>query len=173
MSYPETEERIYPNPDDWKIVADGRDFHEDMESGVVVLRPRKRRPVRKITSSRDVHKLVSDAGYLDREALYGIYLGPAGKVLGIYVMALGGQTAAVVEPGILLRTGLVLGAKEVVMCHNHPSGQPEPSAEDVALTERCQRLGAAVGLPIADHVIVAGDGYFSFLDARMLLKELR
>jgi DNA repair protein RadC len=56
----------------------------------------------------------------------------------------------------------------VIFVHNHPSGEPTPSAEDLALTERLCRAGELLGVRVLDHVILGHEGYFSFLDAGLL-----
>jgi DNA repair protein RadC len=57
------------------------------------------------------------------------------------------------------------GASAAILVHNHPSGAPEPSADDLTLTERLAQAGELLGIALLDHVIVAAEGYFSCLDA--------
>ena len=56
-------------------------------------------------------------------------------------------------------------ASGVIFVHNHPSGEPTPSPEDVALTARLRQAGDLLGIRVLDHIIIASEGYFSFLDA--------
>jgi DNA repair protein RadC len=59
-------------------------------------------------------------------------------------------------------------AAAVVAVHNHPSGDPTPSSEDRDVTRRLQRAGELLGIPLADHVVVSGSGYFSFREHGIL-----
>jgi DNA repair protein RadC len=63
---------------------------------------------------------------------------------------------------------VLLGASAVIVVHNHPSGDPTPSAEDVALTGRLVDAGKILGIPVLDHVIVAGERTMSFAEKSML-----
>ena len=59
------------------------------------------------------------------------------------------------------------------MCHNHPSGNCDPSEEDVAVTHNLERVGEIMGIEVLDHIIVCYDSYFSFLDNNMMIKNKR
>ena len=78
------------------------------------------------------------------------------------------ENGAPVVPGDVFRNLVREAAAGVVFAHNHPSGEPTPSAEDIALTERLRRAGDLLGLRVLDHVILGHEGYFSFLDAGLL-----
>jgi len=80
----------------------------------------------------------------------------------------GGVTASPVAPADVFRALVREAAAGVIFVHNHPSGEPTPSPEDVALTERLCRAGELLGVRVLDHVILAHEGYFSFLDAGLL-----
>ncbi|MBI5512365.1 MAG: hypothetical protein HY909_01275 [Deltaproteobacteria bacterium] len=84
------------------------------------------------------------------------------------ILARGTPSSCAVSPRVVLTFGLREGASSVVMVHNHPSGDPVPSADDLRFTEQLASLGEALELPVTDHVIVAREGTFSFLDAGLL-----
>jgi DNA repair protein RadC len=69
--------------------------------------------------------------------------------------------AALVHPRDVFREAIRRNAAAVVLVHNHPSGDPEPSRDDLELTRRLHRAGALVGIEVLDHVIVAKGGYVS------------
>jgi DNA repair protein RadC len=100
---------------------------------------------------------------LDREELVGLALDAGGRVLGEHRFAEGGGCSVQFKPrdvfGLLLREG----AASVVLVHNHPSGNPEPSIEDRRLTQRLRRAGVLIGVPVLDHIVVARGGYQSIL----------
>ncbi len=85
-------------------------------------------------------------------------------VLAEVCISKGGLTGTVVDPKIVFGRALAMRAAAMVLVHNHPSGNPRPSASDRELTRSLCRAGLLLDLPILDHVIVAGDGYVSFAD---------
>jgi len=104
--------------------------------------------------------LVAD---LDREAFWVLLLDGKNKIIGINLVALGSLTACLVHSREVFKPAVVGSAAAVVLVHNHPSQQPEPSAEDVALTERLRAAGALLGINVLDHVIVTAEGRYHSL----------
>src|SRR5262249_16767808 len=83
------------------------------------------------------------------------------RVLGEEMVSLGTLTASLVHPREVFRPALRASAAALILVHNHPSGDPTPSAEDRAVTERLARAGEILGVRVLDHVIVAERGYVS------------
>jgi DNA repair protein RadC len=104
--------------------------------------------------------LVAD---LDREGFWVLLLDGKNKIIGINLVALGTLTACLVHSREVFKPAVVGSAAAVVLVHNHPSQQPEPSAEDVALTERLRSAGSILGIAVVDHVIVTADGRYHSL----------
>lgn len=102
------------------------------------------------------------------ERFVAIALDAKNRPVGELCIAVGGLSACPVAPADVFRALLQEAAAGVVFVHNHPSGEPTPSPEDVALTERLCAAGELLGIRVLDHVIVGHDGYFSFLDAGLL-----
>lgn len=123
----------------------------------------------RIQSSRDV-----DAAFRPRlahaptEQFIAIPLDSKNRPLGEMKVGVGGIATCPVSPSDVFRSLIYWGAAAAVFVHNHPSGEPTPSADDVALTERLRRAGEIIGIRVLDHVIVGQEGYFSFLDAGLL-----
>lgn len=83
---------------------------------------------------------------------------------------MGSLDASVVHPREVFKAAIVANAAALICAHNHPSGDPEPSREDRAITERLRQAGTLLGIPVLDHIVL-GDGtthYFSFADAGLL-----
>jgi DNA repair protein RadC len=122
-----------------------------------------------ITCSRDVADALGprlrDAA---REHFYALALDAKNRPVAEILVAVGGLTACAVTPADVFRMVLREPAASVVFVHNHPSGEPSPSPEDVTVTDRLRQAGSVLGLKVLDHVIVARDGHFSFLDAGLL-----
>ena len=84
------------------------------------------------------------------------------------ILSVGSLDASVAHPREVFREAVLGGASAVVVFHNHPSGDPTPSRDDVALTRRLIEAGAIVGIDVLDHVILADTRYFSFKETRTL-----
>jgi DNA repair protein RadC len=92
-----------------------------------------------------------------QEVVLCLHLDGRHRVRGVQEVARGGLAAAQVDLRVLLAAALVGAAQAIVLCHNHPSGDPTPSADDLALTRRVQEAAELLGIELLDHVIV-GDG---------------
>ncbi|BDG10258.1 RadC family protein [Anaeromyxobacter paludicola] len=112
-----------------------------------------------------VHELLRHAAHADRESFYVVLLDVRGRLLRTLRVAEGSLSQCPVSPRDALRPAVREGAHGVVFVHNHPSGDPAPSAEDAELTERLRAAAELVGVLARDHVIVAAGGYYSFVEA--------
>jgi DNA repair protein RadC len=126
----------------------------------------KRSPIR---SSRDIvaalTPLLADS---EVERFLAIPADARNRPIGRIELAKGGLHACPVSPADAFRSLLRAAASGVVFVHNHPSGDPSPSPEDIALTDRLERAGELVGVRVLAHVILAREGSFSFADAGLL-----
>jgi len=123
-----------------------------------------RRGERLLEPSR-VAELMRRAAHAEREGFHVVLLDVRGRLLRAEQVAEGSLTQCPVSPRDALRPAVREGAHGVVFVHNHPSGDPSPSAEDFDLTERLRAASDLVGVLARDHVIVAAGGYFSFVEA--------
>jgi DNA repair protein RadC len=122
-----------------------------------------------IRSSKDVHAALGPRlATAEREHFYALALDAKNRPLAEILLAVGGLTACGVAPADLFRAVLREPAAAVVLVHNHPSGDPAPSDDDVLLTRKLVAAGALLGLSVVDHVIIGRNGYFSFTDAGLL-----
>lgn len=95
--------------------------------------------------------------------VFGILaLNAKGDVIGEELLSGGSATACIVSPREFFRAALRLGAASAIAWHNHPSGESAPSREDVNLTRRLRTAGEDLGIPLADHIVMASDGGTSF-----------
>ena len=108
-------------------------------------------------------------GDADREHFCVAALDARRKVIGVQIVSVGTLSASLVHPREVFKPAILLNAAAVVVCHNHPSGDPSPSAEDRECTRRLQRAGELLGIPLADHVIIGAEAsYFSFREGGIL-----
>jgi DNA repair protein RadC len=101
----------------------------------------------------------------EREEFHVVLLDVRGRLLRSVRVAEGSLTQCPVSPRDALRPAIREGAHGLIFVHNHPSGDPSPSAEDLDLTARLRAAAEMVGLLARDHVIVADGGYHSFVEA--------
>lgn len=112
-----------------------------------------------------VAELLRPLAHAERECFHVVLLDVRGRLLRAERVAEGSLTQCPVSPRDALRPAVRVGAHGVIFAHNHPSGDPSPSAEDADLTERLRAAAELVGVLARDHVIVASSGYFSFVEA--------
>ena len=125
---------------------------------------------RQLRQSRDVADLMAPvfAG-LDREAFFVVLLDGKNRASGINLVSLGSLTAALVHPREVFKPAIAGSAAALVLVHNHPSGDPCPSSEDLVLTRRLCEVGDLVGIRVLDHIVLGHDGAFrSFADEGLL-----
>lgn len=99
----------------------------------------------------------------DHESFLVFLLNVKNKVIGYQEVARGGIDTCPVDPRMVFRAAVLEGASGVIVVHNHPSGDPAPSKEDLELTKRLKAGGELLGVAVLDHVIVAGDGRYCSL----------
>ena len=108
-----------------------------------------------IRSSRDAAVLFRQhLGNVDREFFMVAMLDQKHKVIGINTVSMGSLTASVVHPRECFKPAILSNAAALVCCHNHPSGAPQPSQEDRALTRRLVEAGQLLGINVLDHIIL-------------------
>ncbi|TKC98578.1 JAB domain-containing protein [Polyangium fumosum] len=110
-------------------------------------------------------------GHLVHEEMHLLALSGQSHFRGARMIARGGLHALAVRTSDILRAGLELAASGFALIHNHPSGNPDPSAEDIELTLRVKEAGDQVGLLFVDHVIVTASGRFSSFVANQWATE--
>ena len=102
------------------------------------------------------------------EQFKAILLNRAHKVLGIYLVSTGGVSGTAVDPKLVFAAALKANASAIILTHNHPSGNLQPSEADLQLTRKLKEAGKYLELPILDHLIITEEGYYSFADEGLL-----
>ncbi len=121
----------------------------------------------KITSSKDSQEIFRNffENHMEyREAFYVLYLNRANKPLGIYQLSVGGQTGTVADPKMCLQVALKTHSCGIILAHNHPSGNLQPSEADISLTKKIKNACGYCDITLLDHVILTKDSYYSFAD---------
>ncbi|MEO6131226.1 MAG: DNA repair protein RadC [Saprospiraceae bacterium] len=118
-----------------------------------------------VASSLDAYELVhSGMRDLTREEFWIILLDRRSKVISVEEIHIGGMSAMVVDPKIIFQRALERKASSVILSHNHPSGTPSPSIEDIRLTEKVKLAGSYIDIKVLDHIIIGDGAYYSFAD---------
>ena len=98
---------------------------------------------------------------LETEHLYAVFLDASGRLLGFRTVFVGTIQRSIVSPREILRLALQYDAAHFIILHNHPSGDPEPSPEDLAVTTKLRQVADALGIPLVDHIIIGDRQYVS------------
>lgn len=104
----------------------------------------------------------------DKEHFVLLALNNKNRVIGFKVISTGSLTASLVHPREVYRAALYFDAAAVIFLHNHPSGDPAPSPEDIEITKRLKECGDLFGIRVLDHIVLGHDRHWSFSDKGML-----
>lgn len=125
-----------------------------------------------VTGSRQLFAYMREKLHgLNKEHFIALLLDTKHRIIREDNIAIGSLNESVVHPREVFRTAIRESAAKIIFIHNHPSGNPEPSAQDRRLTERLCRTGQLVGIEVLDHLIIGDEGYFSFAEHRLLTHE--
>lgn len=121
------------------------------------------------SQSKDVYQLFQPVlSFLGHEEFWVAYLNHQNRVIVHQCLSKGGIASTTVDVRLLLRKALELGATSVILAHNHPTGNLQPSEADKLLTNKIQQAVKLIDIQLLDHLIVSENGYFSFADENML-----
>lgn len=122
-----------------------------------------------VRAPSDVARMVpAYVRHADRETFGAIYLNARQRVLDVQTIAIGSLAEVEVHPREVFRPGVRMGAHSVIVFHNHPSGECEPSQADIDLTHRLVDVGRTIGIPVLDHIVVAGSQHASLASMGMV-----
>ncbi len=126
----------------------------------------------KVKNSSDAYRIFMDNWNPDtielKEEFKVLLLNRAHRVLGISVISSGGISGTLVDPKLIFVTALKANSCTIIMAHNHPSGNRQPSTADIQLTNKCVQSGKLLKLPILDHLIITTSGFYSLADEGLI-----
>lgn len=105
---------------------------------------------------------------LDHEECWALFLNRSNSLIAKEKMTFGGQDFTLFDKRVIIRRAIERKASSLILVHNHPSGNPYPSIEDINQTKDLHRALSSCGLQLLDHVIVAGASYYSFSDEQVV-----
>lgn len=113
-----------------------------------------------LRSPEDAANYLVEMKHLSQEHFVALFLTTKNEVLGKKTVFIGSLNASIVHPREVFKEAILRSAASIVVAHNHPSGNPEPSREDIEVTKRLVEVGKTVGIELLDHLII-GDSYVS------------
>jgi DNA repair protein RadC len=96
----------------------------------------------------------------DKEHFYALLLNTKNVVIAVELISIGSLNASIVHPREILKPAIAVSAGSIVLVHNHPTGNPSPSREDIEFTRRFAKCGELIGIEMLDHVIIGDNGQF-------------
>lgn len=111
-----------------------------------------------------------DLQNMAEEYVYLLTLNTKGDITGVFEIAHGTVSNCLVSPREIFNRALMIGATTIILVHNHPSGYPEPSHEDIRITERIKKAGELIGIELLDHIIIGDKCFISFRKEEILAK---
>jgi len=122
-----------------------------------------------VENPKEIYKIVKDEiQRWDRERFLAVLLDARNGVIGIDEVACGSVNASLVHPREMFKAAILANAVSVVVIHNHPSGDVEPSEDDIEITRRLVEAGKILGIEVIDHLIVSKEGYYSFKEKELI-----
>lgn len=116
-----------------------------------------------VRSPEDVSALVmEEMRYLDREQFRIVLLDAKNHVLGVKTVSVGSLSSSIVHPREIFKEAIARSSAAIILVHNHPSGDPTPSQEDLEVTRRLVEAGRLLGIEVLDHIVVGDNRYVSF-----------
>jgi DNA repair protein RadC len=104
----------------------------------------------------------------DREKFVCLHLNIKNDLVSYELVAVGSLNTSVVHPREVFKGAVLANAASVILCHNHPSGDPEPSAEDIRITKRLVEAGKILGIEVLDHVIFGNPSFVSLKERNII-----
>lgn len=148
---------------DWKTVAEVELIYRN------VVKP-SQMPM--VTDSKQVYSLLTsnwDENKIEFVEQFKILLlNTANKVLGVFEVSTGGIAGTVADPKLIFMAALRANASAIILSHNHPSGNLQPSQQDLTLTRKITEGGKILDIRVLDHLIITTEGYYSFSDEGVL-----
>ena len=124
---------------------------------------------KKITSPQDVAEifipLLADEV---KENFIVVCLNSSNKIIKYEKISVGNLNSSVVHPREIFKTAIENNSASIILMHNHPSGNPEPSQTDISVTKRIAEAGKIMDIPVFDHIIIAGSTFLSFVERRLI-----
>ena len=135
----------------------------------VAFQPERPAEMPSINCPQDVHNLLGpEMSVLAQEQLRVLLLNTRNSVVAQRVIYQGNVNSSVIRPAEVFRPAIIESAPSTIISHNHPSGDPTPSPEDVSITRELVQAGKLLGIDLLDHVVIGGDRWVSLKEGKLM-----
>jgi len=125
-------------------------------------------PTTRYTSPRQIFDAFSFLNNETKEYFISLHLDGKNRIVCMDTVSVGSLNQSIVHPREVFKTALLSSAAAIILIHNHPTGDPTPSSEDIAITRRLKEAGEIIGIKVLDHCIVGDGEYLSFVERGLL-----
>ena len=125
------------------------------------------KPYTRYTSPEQIYHAFSFLMQETKEYFLSLHLDGKNRILCVDIVSIGSLNQSIVHPREVFKTALVSSAAAIILIHQHPSGDPKPSSEDISITRRLKESGELLGIKVLDHIIIGTD-YLSMLEAGLM-----
>lgn len=109
-----------------------------------------------------------EMGYLKQEHCLVVFLNTKNRIIRYKTMFQGGLSECTVHPREIFKEAMAYSSASIIVVHNHPSGDPSPSREDILITKQIREAGNLVGIKLLDHIVITNDSYVSMAQGNLL-----
>jgi DNA repair protein RadC len=123
----------------------------------------------KVTSPQEIAEIFIPMLRDDtKERFIVVCMNSSNKIIKYETISIGNLNSSIVHPREIFKVAIDCSSASIILIHNHPSGNPEPSNEDIRITKKVVESGKILDIPVFDHLIIAGDTYTSFVEKRLI-----
>lgn len=119
----------------------------------------------------DIVPFVMNYAVSDKEHFLLVTMNGGHEIIQIHVVSVGTLNRTLIHPREIFSTAMKENSAAIIVCHNHPSDNAEPSEEDVLITHNLEKVGEIMGIELLDHIIVCKSSHYSFAENKMLLRQ--
>lgn len=122
----------------------------------------------RFTSPLQIFEMFKDLVLETKEHFLCLHLDGKNRIVCLDRVSVGSLNQSIVHPREVFKSACIISAAGIILVHNHPTGDPNPSPEDITITRRLKEAGELIGIPILDHIIIGDGQYVSFVERGLL-----
>ncbi len=122
----------------------------------------------RFTSPLQVFEMFKDLVLETKEHFLCLHLDGKNRIVCLDRVSVGSLNQSIVHPREVFKSACIISAAGIILVHNHPTGDPNPSQEDITITRRLKEAGELIGIPVLDHIIIGDGQYVSFVERGLL-----
>jgi DNA repair protein RadC len=121
-----------------------------------------------IADSKAIYQQMTDIKDIDKEMFVCFCLDTHNKIISREIISIGSLNTSLIHPRELFKSAILKSANSIIVAHNHPSGDSQPSTEDIEITKQLVKAGKILGIPLLDHIVVGHNSYVSMTNKGMI-----